>query len=78
MQALHPCGPVKNQAPIVKGYVGRILCGEVHGVIRGLRWKATYKCLSGERLKQLEKTCSYFENNASHMRYDEYLKAVKV
>jgi hypothetical protein len=75
VQALHPGKPVKNQAPIVKGYVGKILCGEVHGVIRGLRWKATHNCLSGERLKQVEKTCSYFENNASRMRYGDYLKA---
>ncbi len=75
VQALHPGKTVKIQTPIVKGYVEKILCGEVHGVIRGLRWKATHNCLSGERLKQLEKTCSYFENNASRMRYDDYLKA---
>jgi hypothetical protein len=75
VQALHPGETVKNQVPIVKGYVGRILCGEVHGVIRGLRWKATHNGLNGERLKQLEKTCSYFENNASRMSYDAYLQA---
>jgi hypothetical protein len=75
VQALHPGKDVKNQIPIVKDYVGKILCGKVSGVIRSLKWKATYGCLTGERLKQLLQTCNYFENNASRMRYDEYLAA---
>ena len=75
VQALHPDKVVKNQVPIVKGYVEKILCGDVNGVIRSLKWKATYNCLTGERLKQLQQTCCYFENNASRMRYDQYLAA---
>jgi hypothetical protein len=75
VQALHPDKVVKNQVPIVKGYVEKILCGDVNGVIRSLKWKATYNCLAGERLKQLQQTCCYFENNASRMRYDQYLAA---
>ncbi len=55
--------------------MGRILQGEVEGVIRGLRWQATHKKLKGERLKQVEKSCAYFENNAHRMRYNEYLAA---
>jgi hypothetical protein len=75
VQALHPGRAIKSQVPIVKGYVEKILGGEVRGVIRSLKWKATYHCLTGERLKQLKQACGYFENNASRMRYDEYLAA---
>jgi len=75
VQALYPDEPTKNQVPIVKDYVGKILNGEVCKVIRGLKWKATNSNLVGERLKQLEKTCVYFENNALRMRYGEYLAA---
>jgi hypothetical protein len=75
VQALNPHDTIKDQMPIVKGYVEKILCGEIHGVIRGLRWKATHNGLVGERLKQLEQACFYFENNAQRMRYNEYLAA---
>ena len=75
VQTLHPDEPVKYHVSIVKGYVGKILNGGIHGVIRGLRWKATYNGLVGERRKQLEKACNYFENNVTRMRYDEYLAA---
>ena len=75
VQALHPDKVVKNQVPIVKGYVEKILCGNASSVIRSLRWKATHYCLTGERLKQVQKSCTYFENNASWMRYGDYLKA---
>lgn len=73
VQALYPKQAVKDQIPHVKNYVERILWGEVDGVIRGLKWKATYHNLKGERLKPLEQTCVYFENNASRMRYHAYL-----
>lgn len=75
VQALHPDEGVKNQVPIVKGYVGKMLSGDVHAVIRGLRWKATYYGLVGEPRKQLEQACTYFENNASRMQYGDYLAA---
>jgi hypothetical protein len=75
VQALHPGRAIKSQVPIVKDYVEKILGGKVEGVIRSLKWKATYHCLAGERLKQLKQACCYFENNASRMRYDEYLAA---
>lgn len=73
IQALSPDNTIKEQRTIVKGYVGKILCGEVQGVIRGLRWKATHQGLTGDQLKQLEQACCYFENNAHRMRYNEYL-----
>ena len=75
VQTLHPDETIKNQVPLVKGYVGKILCGEIKGVIRSLKWKATNAGLTGERLEQMEQVCCYFENNAERMHYDEYLAA---
>jgi hypothetical protein len=75
VQALHPGKAVKNQVPIVQGYVEKMLCGGINGVIRSLKWQGTYHCLRGDRLKQLKQTCTYFENNASRMCYDDYLAA---
>ncbi len=53
----------------------RILYGEVHGVIAGLRQMATKRGLKGDRLKQITTVCGYFEKHAHRMRYDEYLAA---
>ncbi|HDZ01489.1 MAG TPA: ISKra4 family transposase [Nitrospirae bacterium] len=75
VQALNPNDTIRNQLPIVKSYVEKILSGEIHGLIRGLRWKATHKALVGERLKQIKQACLYFQNNAQRMRYNEYLAA---
>ncbi len=75
VQALNPDETIKNQVPLVKEYVERILEGGVLRVIRGLRWKATHSGLKGESLKQLEQACTYFGNNAERRRYDEYLAA---
>lgn len=75
VQALHPDKTIKEQVPLVKAYVGKILRGKIQGVIRSLKWKATYIGLTGESLEQLEQACCYFENNTARMRYDEYLAA---
>ncbi|MCA9177685.1 MAG: hypothetical protein KDB14_24625 [Planctomycetales bacterium] len=56
--------------------LARILNGEVHTVIRGLRQLATRRQLKGDprqQLEQLEQICSYFAKNAERMRYREYL-----
>ena len=58
-----------------KDRIGRILNGEVLGVIRGLRWKGTYAAFGKKKKKDLEAICGYLENNAHRMRYDEYLAA---
>ena len=36
---------------------------------------ATQQGLKGEPLKAVTTACNYFQNNASRMRYDEYLRA---
>jgi len=58
-----------------KDRIGRLLKGEVDGVIRGLRWKGTYEKLTQKELEKLEQVCGYFENNRHRMAYDEYLAA---
>jgi len=52
----------------------KILQGEVHGVIQGLRSLGTRHRLKGEKLKSLRRICGYLEKNADRMRYDEYLR----
>ncbi|MCA9211691.1 MAG: hypothetical protein KDB27_01385, partial [Planctomycetales bacterium] len=66
----------KAEAPVerfVRERLLRILQGEVLGVITGMRAMATRRKLSGEKLKEIAKTCNYFENNLERMRYGEYL-----
>jgi plasmid stability protein len=52
----------------------KILGGEVTGVVQGLRSLGTRRGLTGDRLRSLERICSYLAKNASRMRYDEYLR----
>ena len=53
----------------------RILHGEVHSVIAGLRQMATKRKLPSKARKEINIVCGYFEKNAERMRYDEYLRA---
>ena len=53
----------------------RILQGDVHGVVTGMRRMSTQRGLKGEQLKELTTVCNYLENNAERMRYHEYLQA---
>jgi hypothetical protein len=53
----------------------RILEGDVHGVLAGIRQMATKRGLRGRARKELDGICSYLEKNAHRMRYDEYLAA---
>lgn len=52
----------------------RLLRGEVLGVVRGLRQMGSTRQLKGKPLQSLYRICGYLENNASRMRYDEYLR----
>jgi hypothetical protein len=53
----------------------RILQGDVAGVITGMRRMASQRNLTGQKRKDVQKVCNYFENNLQRMRYDEYLQA---
>jgi hypothetical protein len=51
----------------------RVLKGDVQAVIKGLRRMGTTAGLSGNPKRDLARICTYLENNAGRMRYDEYL-----
>lgn len=53
----------------------RILQGEVHTVVAGLRQMASKRGLKGKRLEEIATVCGYFEKHAPRMRYAEYLVA---
>jgi hypothetical protein len=53
----------------------RMLQGEVHSVVSGLRQMGTKRKLRGKKRAKLAKICGYLENNTHRMRYDVYLAA---
>lgn len=65
----------EHREAFVQDRLLRILRGEVSGVITGLRRMASRQGLTGDDLKAVTTTCHYFENNATRMRYDEYLRS---
>ncbi len=75
VQALYPQRTIQQQIPLVKERIGRILHGQVQGVIRGFRWQATHQQLSDSQRKPVDKACGYLEKNAHRMRYHDYLAA---
>lgn len=65
----------EHREAFVQDRLLRILRGEVAGVITGMRRMATQQGLGGDALKAVTSACNYFENNASRMHYNEYLRA---
>jgi hypothetical protein len=59
----------------VERYLRTILQGRVGTVIRSFRKLLTTHHLTGEKLKRLTATITYYTNNRQHMRYNEYLAA---
>ena len=68
------CSDEDTRKAFTRDRLLRILRGEVLGVVRGLRQMGTTRKLKGDPLKDLNRICRYFENNACRMRYDEYLR----
>lgn len=65
----------EHQEAFARERLLRILRGGVSSVVAGLRRMASMKGLSDKDRKEIATVCGYFENNASRMRYDEYLRA---
>ena len=65
----------EHQEAFARDRLLRILQGDVHGVIAGLRQMATKRRLKGKRREEIATVCGYFEKHADRMRYDEYLAA---
>lgn len=75
VEVLNPDNKTKDNRPIVKRYVGKILNGQVNSVIRSFRCLATRRDLKGDALKQVQKSANYLKKNAHRMRYHDYLAA---
>ena len=65
----------EQRAAFTRERLLKILRGEVTGVIRGLRRMGSLDHLKGDKLKDLQRICGYFEKHQDKMRYDEYLAA---
>lgn len=65
----------EQQEAFVEDRLLRILRGDVHGVVTGMRRMCTQRDLKGKQRKELRTVCNYLENNAERMRYHEYLQA---
>jgi hypothetical protein len=53
--------------------LGKILEGKVDSVIRGLRYRATCRNLTGTKRDDVDRVCGYFSAHRQRMKYDEYL-----
>jgi hypothetical protein len=65
----------EHQEAFARERIDRLLSGEVHSVISGLRRMATTRNLRGEKRKTIDAVCRYFETHQHRMQYDEYLRA---
>ena len=65
----------EHQEAFTRDRLGRILRGDVGGVISGLRQMATKQKLSKADVAAIEVVCGYFEKNRDRMKYDEYLRS---
>ncbi|MCH2516406.1 MAG: ISKra4 family transposase [Dehalococcoidia bacterium] len=63
----------EHQEAFARERLERILSGGLNGVIAGLRRMSTTRQLRGTARSEIGTVCRYFENNASRMRYHEYL-----
>lgn len=69
------CQGQVEQETFIRDRLLRILNGEVHSVIRGLRRMATLQKLSKEKRADVDTACGYFTAHAHRMMYHEYLAA---
>jgi len=70
--------PVRGEAAheeFIRERLLRILRGDVHGFVRGLRRTATVQNLSKEKRADVDAACGYFTAHAKRMKSDDYLAA---
>jgi hypothetical protein len=65
-------GVRRPQEEFIRDRLLRILRGDVHGVVRGLRRMATAQKLSKEKCADVDAACGYFTAHANRMKYGEY------
>lgn len=59
----------------VEHYLRMLLEGKVESVIRSFRQLLVTRKLAGEKRQRLQATITYYDNNRTHMKYNEYLAA---
>lgn len=65
----------EHQQAFARDRLLRMLQGDVHGVVAGLRQMVTKRRLKRKGREEIATVCGYFEKHAHRMRYDEYLAA---
>jgi hypothetical protein len=65
----------EHQEAFARDRLLRMLQGDVHGVVAGLRQMATKRRLKRKEREDIATVCGYFEKHAHRMRYDKYLAA---
>jgi hypothetical protein len=68
-------GGTTEQERFLRDRLLRLLRGEVHAVIRGLRRMASLQKLPAEKRVDVDKACHDFESHADRIKYNEYLAA---
>jgi hypothetical protein len=71
----YPEGSEEEATAWMREQTLRLLRGEVRGVIRGMRYRATREGLSGQKRQTVDEVTAYLSRNRQNMRYDFYLKA---
>jgi len=69
------CRGPAEQDSFLRDSVLRILLGEVHAVIRGVRRMESLQKLAKDKRTEVDKACQHFETHAERMKYHEYLAA---
>jgi hypothetical protein len=65
----------EHQEAFARDRLLRMLQGDVHGVVAGLRQMGTKRRLKRKGREEIATVCGYFEKHADRMHYDEYLAA---
>ena len=65
----------EHQEAFARDRLLRMLQGDVHKVVAGLRQMATKRRLKRKGREDIATVCGYFEKHAHRMHYDEYLAA---
>jgi hypothetical protein len=63
----------ENPTAFAKSHIKSILEGNVKSVIQSFRWQSTHLALCGKPSNGMETICNFLENNATRMKYNEYL-----
>jgi hypothetical protein len=70
----YPEGSEEEATAWMREQTLRLLRGQVSGVIKGMRHRATRLGLNGSKRRTVDEVAAYLRKNREYMRYDEYLR----